>query len=319
VIERNPRTSDATLIHRGETLGNAQVGRLLELISEYPDARDARLILIGAKSAPPEVRAEQVRWFADNEPETFLGHYAPKAARADFEEVKSHWIAAAERHRDNHEVVSNAAWFMMYRDPDRGAELLEERARRELNPCWGVCAVTFLANASDIHDDRRASFALRALNAGFRVFRLDEREPGGSSHLLSIMRLCARRAGVDSATRALALAEAAARASDQAEPVRTQLAHVIRAFVALAEGDGPVAEAHFVQASRAGSLPTDALISLAAELLAQGAKDAIILEIESWAGRFREHAEAATRWADAVRCGDKTEPPTLWSKREGGR
>lgn len=312
MIERRPQFGDLELLRRGSSLGEAQIERLCSLLAEYPEARDARLMLMGARNASAQVRADQALWFVNHEPTTFLGVRAIHAARPKFDEVASHWLAAAETYRDNIDVVSNAAWFLLHSDPERGGEILEERARTEREPEWALRAITFYVSASNYHHERRALFAVRALRVGFLIFRRDDGIQSGHTHLLSVMRLCAKRASDDVATRYLTLAESTSRTVDTHDPVlRAQFDGAVGGLVSLAESDTERATQQFRAASRVEALPTDALLLLANELVMMGLMETILPEIESWSGRFRACADATENWAAALRRGARSAPPVF--------
>jgi hypothetical protein len=313
---------DIVRLSAASLVGKAEIDRLRNLLQSEPDARDARLTLMAARRAPPAVRAAQVFWFVEHEPTTFFGHHAWMAVASEgttpgeyYDDAKRRWLLAVDSHRDDLRVAENAAWFMMNLEPHRGAELLDGRSRRESDPAWSRCALSYLEAASESNPDEALSFAARALEAGYRVFRL-AKGIEDCVDLLPTLRGCAARGAIDSAAKALELAEAAGVEWHHADrSSRPQLAHTIFGLVALAEGDTTRAEQHFRRAGTSTVMPSEALVSFAAELLALGATETVAETLDQWASRFEECASAAKEWASAIRAGRNIAPPTFPPKR----
>jgi hypothetical protein len=320
LIIRQP--PDILTFGHGRLADDAEIERLQEHLRTDPEFRDARLALMIATRASQALRAAQVYWFAEHEPRTFLAHYGWMATAGEgmtagefYEEGKRRWLLAADARRDEPDVVENAAWFMIQFEPHRGAQLLDDRSRQEPDPEWSRRAVSYLEHASELHPREGISLAARALEAGYRVFRL-EKSVERCIDLLPTMETCAKRAAMAGAVRPLELAEASAGAWRRAgQNLRPQLAETVKGLLSLAEGDTRRGESHFRRANDVHALPSDALVSFAAELVASGAGEIVLPAIQAWERRFQDCAKAAMEWANAIRAGTTAVLPTFPPKR----
>jgi hypothetical protein len=313
---------DIVLLSVGPLIGDDEVRRLLGLVEVNPGFREARLKLMSATRASQPVRAAQVCWFADHEPQTFLGHHAWMAATGEglsagefYEDAKQRWLLAADSRPNDPDVVENAAWFTIYFEPERGEDLLVLRSRQERDPEWSRRAMAYLENVAELHPRKAVASSAGVVEAGYRVFRLEESVKAGVD-LLPAMVISAEKAGLSTASRLLKSAEAAAVALIQAGPgLEPQLADTVLGFVALAEGDIARAEALFRGASLINEIPSESLVSLADELVNSGATGTVLTVVEAWGRRFQECAQAALDWASAIRTGRRVLRPTFPVKK----
>jgi hypothetical protein len=315
---RNETPSDVLRLSLSIALGADEIARLQGLLESDSAERDARLSLMVAQRAPLELRVAQVRWFAEHEPRTFLGHHGwmaasigNKAPSEFYPECKRLWFEQVELHRDDLDIVDNAAWFVILFDPLEGAALLDETSRGRADPEWDFRAFDYLQHASEIHEQHRLSFATRALEAGFDMFR-HEHAIERRFDLLPLVRRCAHVAGRTSCEDRLRLAKSGATLWESADvSTRVQLGWVVRGFLSAAEEDLPAALDAFQSASAVELAPLRPLLLLASTLVSLGAVDVVVTEVKRWRGRYWKSDSALATWAEAIQSGDCPDPPKL--------
>jgi hypothetical protein len=234
-----------------------------------------------------------------------------KAPSEFYSECKRLWFEQAELHRDDLDILDNAAWFVILFDPLEGAALLDDGSRRRVDPEWDFRAFDYLKHASELHEAERSAFATRALDAAFRMFR-HERFVERRFDMLPLIRECARTAGRSNADEAMRLAKSSAIAWESADPpMKAQLGWVVKGYVAAAEEDLSATRDAFRSASAVEAAPGQLLLLLARKLVSLGSVDAVLTEVGRWKERYRNSASALATWAEAIQRGECPEPPKV--------
>jgi hypothetical protein len=301
-IMRKFRRETHELIMRGVHLSAEEVAKQEADVAHVSGARESRLALLGSRIVRSHVHVAQVHWFIENEPWTSLGLQGVVTLEAGppRERAIALWRRALGVYADDPRVIENAVWFFGMVDPASGVEVVEGHCNRHPQDpdAWELAAVYFDFLANSLPDQAK-TWALRSLEAAFRVFR-EEPEPLKRLPLLATMRPVASKAGEVVLLRFLDLADSAHEAARGADNrTARQLLSIAAGFVSLADTDEDRALRHLVDAAEeaAASEPMHALVC---ELAQRGRRDEVLSLLQLVEGRHLECSIQLRAWINQL-------------------
>jgi hypothetical protein len=275
------------------------------LIRDEPGLRDARLTLLSATRAPAAVRAEQVAWFMEHEPETFLADYAwmavtndGRTATAKYHELRGKLLASLKGKPDSLYEAVNAAWFQSCFNPNEGVAVLDRHTDRGE---WSLYATFYLQHLSEIHVSQESAFAELAVRAGCRAFRLEPRMEKAVD-ILGTLRTLTKRSAESKSGRYIQLAGSAAQSWHGATGAdRRQLGYVLSGLVSAAGGELREGVEQFARAADVDAAPSASLLRFAAELVSAGHGDAVFPALDRLGARLSESSREFLAWSESIR------------------